>query len=92
MTQEYTIYNESLVKYALRNVENGQYIYQGTDADNELSIMTTYRLDKVELLDTIDDAKDLLEEVKEFYEEDDEAPEQIQIRKIKVVDIGELYE
>lgn len=88
---EYTIYNESLVKYAIRNVENGQYIYWGTDVDNELSMMTTYRLDKVELLDTLDEAKDFLEQVKEFYEEDDEA-QQIEIRKIKVVDIGGIYE
>ena len=74
---EHTIYNESLVYYALRNPNTGTYLHLvESDFDNKkLAHSCT-------MFKTIDYAK----------ETQTKWPEYSQIRKVKVIDIGELNE
>ena len=88
-----TLYNESLEMYVIRNMQTKEYIFQGPNVDNELSDLTTYRLDKVIPFATLPEAKEYLEYLFEDFKEDDpEIAKSFQIRKIKIVDIGEVDE
>lgn len=78
---EYTICNESLVLYAIRNKESSAYFYQGIDADGETSFFTTFSLSKADIYDYRADA----EEVLKVLNEDEDLYE---IRKVKIIDIG----
>ena len=75
---EYTIYNESLVYYALRN-EKGYVIFDYGYYDFGFSMT------KINFFSSINKAKQFIEETKKH-----KGYENLQIRKVKVIDIGEV--
>lgn len=77
---EYTIYNESLVYYALRNPQTGEYlgIFQPPD-EHCMPIKTGVSLQKCIMKNSLKDAED----TRNYY------PQFSEIRKVKVIDIGE---
>ena len=77
---EYTIYNESLVYYALRN-EKGYVIFDHGHYDFGFSMT------KINFFPSMDKAKQFIEETKKF-----KGYENLQIRKVRVIDIGEVNE
>ena len=74
---EYIIYTESLVYYALRN-EKGYVIFDHGHYGFGLDMT------KIEFFPSIDKAKQFIEETKNT-----KGYENLQIRKVKVIDIGE---
>ena len=72
---EYTIYNESLVYYALRNPKNGYYY-----STNAVSMGSS--LKDCTMFTLRSDAEDVRKHRPDFSE----------IRKVKVIDIGEVNE
>lgn len=79
---EYTIYNESLVYYALRNSE-GKYLGKWQPPDERCqSIYIGMDMKDCIMYNSLSDAKDAMQYHKDFNE----------IRKVKVIDIGEVPE
>lgn len=74
---EYTIYNESLVYYALRN-EKGYVIFDHGHYG------FGFDMTKINFFSNMDKAKQFIEETKKY-----KGYENLQIRKVKVIDIGE---
>ena len=74
---EYTIYTESSVYYALRN-EKGYVIFDHGHYG------FGFDMTKIEFFPSIDKAKQFIEETKNT-----KGYENLQIRKVKVIDIGE---
>jgi len=77
---EYTIHNESLVYYALRN-EKGYVIF----AHGHWGF--GYDMTEINFFPSIDKAKQFIEETKNT-----KGYENLRIRKVKVIDIGEVNE
>ena len=76
---EHTIYNESLVYYALRDNKTGRYVCSidnYTDEYPELS--TTYNLQDARIFSNKNVIKDIANRCS------------LQIRKVKVIDIGKV--
>ena len=83
----YTIYTESTVHYVLRNKENQAYITDLSTQGLELTYGETFSLQKAFVFNLLVDATAAAEILnKEKFED----REQIQVRKIKIVDIGEV--
>lgn len=80
---EYTIYNESLVYYALRDPISGKYLHN-TIMQGPLGV-------GIEAADKYDTRKEA-EDAKRMLSQEDEKLKDLQIRKVKVIDIGEMYE
>lgn len=78
---EYTIYNESLVKYMLRDPISGLYYHFGA-----FSGAVGLNIAQADRFDTIKEAED----ARRFACEQDKKLKDLQIRKIKVIDIGEV--
>ena len=78
---EYTIYNESLVYYALRDPISGTYLHDSV-FQGALGV-------GIESADSFDTRKEA-EDAKRLLVEQDEKLKDLQIRKIKVIDIGEV--
>ena len=78
---EYTIYNETLLYYALRNPETGKYlgIFQPPDEHCQ-SMKIGMPLKECVMYKSLKDAQD----TRKYY------PEFSEIRKVKVIDIGEV--
>ena len=74
---EYIIYTESLVYYALRN-EKGYVIFDHGHYG------FAFDMTKIEFFPSMDKAKQFIEETKNT-----KGYENLQIRKVKVIDIGE---
>lgn len=78
---EYTIYNESLVYYALRDLISGNYYHFGAiSGPIGVDILRADRYNSIEA------AKD----ARRFAYQQDEKLKDLQIRKVKVIDIGEV--
>lgn len=75
---EYTIYSESLVYYALRN-EKGYVIFDHGHYG------FGFDMTKINFFSNMDKAKQFIEETKKY-----KGYENLQIRKVKVIDIGEV--
>lgn len=73
---EYTIYNESLIYYALRNSE-------GYLSLNDKVFELQRNMKNIVYFNSIQEAKEQLEEFKENFPN-------LQIRKVKIIDIGEI--
>lgn len=73
---EYTIYNESLIYYALRNSE-------GYLSLNGKVLELQRNMKNIVYFNSIQEAKEQLEEFKEDFPN-------LQIRKVKIIDIGEI--
>lgn len=78
---EYTIYNESLVYYALKDPIGGKYYHLGT-----ISGPIGVNIEKADRFDTRYEADD----ARRFAAQEDEKLKDLQIRKIKVIDVGEV--
>lgn len=78
---EYTIYNESLVYYVLRDPVSGLYYHLGT-----ILGPIGVNIEKADRFDTRKEAADAIR----FAAQSDERLKDLQIRKIKVIDIGEV--
>ena len=77
---EYTIYNESLVYYALRK-DNGKYYGTFDCGDAHVGVVNTdTKLEDCIMYSSLKEAKN----VQQFHKE------YTQIRKVKVIDIGEV--
>ena len=74
---EYTIYTESLIYYALRNAKGYVIFAHGHYGFG-------YDMAEIEFFPSIDKAKQFIEETKNT-----KGYENLQIRKVKVIDIGE---
>ena len=78
---EYTIYSESLVYYALRNPETGKYLGEFQPPDEHCrSFKTGVSLHECIMEKSLKDAEDTRKDYPEFSE----------IRKVKIIDIGEV--
>lgn len=77
---EYTIYNESLVKYALRDEISGKYLHN-TIMQGPLGV----DIESADIYDTRYEAED----ARRMVSQEDEKLKGLQIRKIKIIDIGE---
>ena len=75
---EYTIYSESLIYYALRN-EKGYVIFDHGHYG------FGFDMTKINFFSNMDKAKQFIEETKKY-----KGYENLQIRKVKVIDIGEV--
>ena len=75
---EYTIYAESLIYYALRN-EKGYVIFDHGHYG------FGFDMTKINFFSSMDNAKQFIEETKKI-----KGYENLQIRKVKVIDIGEV--
>ena len=80
---EYTIYNESLVKYMLRDPISGLYYHFGA-----FSGAVGLNIAQADRFNTIKEAED----ARRFACEQDKKLKDLQIRKVKVIDIGEVNE
>ena len=72
---EYTIYKESLVYYTLRNKDGYVCFIGGT-------YRILHDMKYIVFFSSVQEAKDFIEEFKDVYTN-------LQIRKVKVIDIGE---
>lgn len=78
---EYTIYNESLVQYALRDTKTGSYICDTSNYSKEYpELSTSIHLQNVEMFVSKTQIEDIAKHCG------------LQIRKVKVIDIGEVNE
>ena len=77
---EYTIYSESLVYYALRDPIGGKYYHFGA-----ISGPVGVNIEKADRFDTRYEADD----ARRFAVQSNEKLKDLQIRKVKVIDIGE---
>ena len=73
---EYTIYNESLVNYALRNKDGYMCFIGGT-------YRISHDMKYIVFFSSVQEANDFREELEDVYTN-------LQIRKVKVIDIGEV--
>lgn len=80
---EYTTYSESLVYYALRDPISGKYYHFGA-----ISGPVGVNVEKADRFDTRKEAEDAIK----FATQSDEKLKDLQIRKVKVIDIGEVYD
>lgn len=80
---EYTIYNESLVYYALRDPIGGKYYHFGA-----MSGPVGVDISKCDVFDTRKEAED----ARTWASQQNEKLKDLQIRKVKVIDIGEVDE
>ena len=78
---EYTIYNESLVYYSLRDPIGGKYYHFGA-----ISGPVGVNIEKADRFNTRKEAEDAIR----FAVQSDEKLKDLQIRKVKVIDIGEV--
>lgn len=80
---EYTIYNESLVKYALKDPISGTYLHYAA-LQGPLGV----GIDAADKKETIKE----ITEFRDFVSKDNSKLKDLQIRKVKVIDIGEVNE
>ena len=78
---EYTIYSESLVYYALRDPIGGKYYHFGA-----ISGPVGVNIEKADRFDTRKEAEDAIR----FACQENPQLKDLQIRKVKVIDIGEV--
>lgn len=77
----YTVYNESLIKYVLRHPVTGVYHH-----NNKSCGTVGVFLEKADIFNTIREAEQERERISDIYPE----LKDLQIRKIKIIDIGEV--
>lgn len=80
---EWTVYNESLVYYALRDKESGKYVCSGNN-----TVFYFGSIKDAEMFQSINGAKLAIPSIQNTFSE----PVEIEIRKVKVIDIGEVNE
>lgn len=80
---EWTVYNESLVRYALRDAESGRYLHNAV-MQGPLGV----GIESADMYDTRKEAED----ARRLVAKDDERLNNLEIRKVKVIDIGEVDE
>lgn len=78
---EYTIYNESLVYYVLRDKNTGKYVCSGRN-----TVFYFGGIKDAEMFQGINGAKLAIPSIQNTFSE----PPEIEIRKVKVIDIGEV--
>lgn len=78
---EYTIKNESLVYYALRDPIGGKYYHFGA-----ISGPVGVNIEKADKFDTRKEAEDAIR----FACQENPQLKDLQIRKVKIIDIGEV--
>ena len=80
---EYTIYNESLVYYALRDKNTGKYVCSGRN-----TVVYFGGIKDAQMFQSMEGAQLAIPSIRNTFKE----PPELQIRKVKVIDIGELNE
>ena len=78
---EYTVYNESLIKYVLRHPVTGVYHH----SNNCCGTVGVF-LEKADVFNTVGEAEQERERICDIYPE----LKDLQIRKVKIIDIGEV--
>ena len=84
---EYTIYNESLVSYVIRNTNSTGYVLSIVEENDTVTKNETFSLDKALVFDYRADAKAA---VAILNKELCDGEKVFKIRKRKVVDLGEI--
>ena len=77
---EYTIYNESLVYYALRDKNTGKYVCSGRN-----TVFYFGGINDARIFQGVQEAELAIPSIRNTFKE----PPELQIRKVKVIDIGE---
>lgn len=78
---EYTIYNESLVNYVLKDPISGKYLHYAA-MQGPLGV-------SIENADRKESVRDI-EELRKFVSRENPQLKDLQIRKVKVIDIGQV--
>ena len=84
---EYTIYNESLVSYVIRNTNSTGYVLSIVEENDTVTQNETFSLDKALVFDYRADAEAAVDILNKELCEGEKV---FKIRKRKVVDLGEI--